>query len=159
MEGEVDTENAQVKLISKQHDVFEVNKEVAFMFLTVKDMIEEVGSEDPIRLSLVDSDTLALLIEFAKYQNNARDESLSEDEVKDWCGNFIVLDDNSLFRLILASNYLNIKALLDLGCKQVADEIRGKTPEEIRVRFNIKNDFTPEEEEEVRRENAWCEER
>ncbi len=36
----------------------------------------------------------------------------------------------------------------------VADEIKGKTPEEIRIRFNIKNDFTPEEEEEVKRENA-----
>merc|ERR1712216_943888 len=32
------------------------------------------------------------------------------------------------------------------------DEIKGKTPEEIRIRFNIKNDFTPEEEEEVKRE-------
>ena len=41
----------------------------------------------------------------------------------------------------------------------VANMIKGKTPEEIRVRFNIKNDFTPEEEEEVKRENAWCEER
>ena len=33
--------------------------------------------------------------------------------------------------------------------------IKGKTPEEIRKTFNIKNDFTPEEEEEVRRENQW----
>ena len=35
----------------------------------------------------------------------------------------------------------------------------GKSPEEIRERFNIVNDFTPEEEEEVRRENAWSEDR
>ncbi len=32
---------------------------------------------------------------------------------------------------------------------------KGKTPEEIRKTFNIKNDFTPEEEEEVR-ENQWA---
>lgn len=33
---------------------------------------------------------------------------------------------------------------------QVAEYIKQcKTPEEIRKRFNIKNDFTPEEEEEV----------
>jgi len=32
----------------------------------------------------------------------------------------------------------------------------GKTPEEIRKTFNIRNDFTPEEEEEVRRENQWA---
>ncbi|OAY77841.1 SKP1-like protein 1B [Ananas comosus] len=56
----------------------------------------------------------------------------------------------------LAANYLNIKGLLDLTCQTVADMIKGKTPEEIRKTFNIKNDFTPEEEEEVRRENQWA---
>ncbi|PIC32123.1 hypothetical protein B9Z55_012577 [Caenorhabditis nigoni] len=25
------------------------------------------------------------------------------------------------------------------------------------ITFNIKNDFTPEEEEQIRKENAWCE--
>ena len=35
--------------------------------------------------------------------------------------------------------------------------IKGKTPEEIRVMFNIKNDLTPEEEEQIRKENDWCE--
>ncbi|MBA0675637.1 hypothetical protein Goari_017172 [Gossypium aridum] len=34
--------------------------------------------------------------------------------------------------------------------------MKGKSPVEIRKTFNIKNDFTPEEEEEIRRENAWA---
>lgn len=51
---------------------------------------------------------------------------------------------------------MNIKGLLDLTCQNVADMIKGKTPEEIRATFNIRNDFTPEEEEEVRRENQWA---
>ncbi|GKF57983.1 SKP1-like protein 1A isoform X1, partial [Tanacetum coccineum] len=56
-----------------------------------------------------------------------------------------------------AANYLNIKILLDLTCQTVvADMIKGKTPEEIHKTFNIKNDFTPEEEEEIRRENVWA---
>jgi S-phase kinase-associated protein 1 len=33
--------------------------------------------------------------------------------------------------------------------------IKGKEPEEIRKIFNIENDFTPEEEEEMRAEYAW----
>jgi len=51
--------------------------------------------------------------------------------------------------------YLNIRNLSDLTCQTVADMIKGKTPEEIHKTFNIKNDFTPEEEE-VRRENQWA---
>merc|ERR1712117_193605 len=52
-----------------------------------------------------------------------------------------------------------IKGLLDVTCKTVANMIKGKTPEEIRKTFNIKNDFTPSEEEQVRKENEWCEEK
>ena len=55
-----------------------------------------------------------------------------------------------------AANYLNIKGLLDLTCKTVAEMMKGKTPQEIRDIFHIKNDYTPEEEEEVRRENQWA---
>ncbi len=36
--------------------------------------------------------------------------------------------------------------------------IKGKSPEEIRKTFNIQNDFTPEEEDQIRRENEWAEE-
>jgi S-phase kinase-associated protein 1 len=63
-----------------------------------------------------------------------------------------------LFELILAANNLDMKDLMDLCCAQVACLIKGKTPEEIRQTFNITNDFTPEEEAQVREENAWAEE-
>ena len=46
-----------------------------------------------------------------------------------------------------------LQGLLDVTCKTVANMIKGKTPEEIQKTFNIKNDFTPSEEEQVRKEN------
>merc|ERR1712224_650546 len=134
------------KLKSKQEEIFEVEKEVACRSITVKNMVDDTGLDAPVPLPMVDSKILIKVIEYCKYHHKAEQESLPED-------------DETLFNLILAANYLDIKPLLDLTCKTVADEIKGKTPEEIRIRFNIKNDFTPEEEEEVKRENAWCEER
>ena len=59
--------------------------------------------------------------------------------------------------MILSANFLDIRGLLDLTCKTVAGMIKGKTPEEIRKHFNIQNDFSPEEEEQIRKENEWCE--
>ena len=46
---------------------------------------------------------------------------------------------------------LTYQGLLDVTCKTVANMIKGKTPEEIRKTFNIKNDFTQAEEEQVGR--------
>lgn len=42
---------------------------------------------------------------------------------------FVKVDQSTLFDLILAANYLNIKGLLDLTCQTVAQMIKGKTPE------------------------------
>jgi len=112
----------------------------------------------PIPLPPVEGAILAKVIEYCTYHKENAD--AKEDAVEAWDKAFAAVDDDTLFSLILAANYLDIKPLLDLTCKTVADYIKQcKTPQEIRRRFNIKNDFTPEEEEEVRKENAWCEER
>jgi len=74
--------------------------------------------------------------------------------VDDWDGQFIdVLDQPTLFKLLLAANYMDCKSLLLLVCAKIASLMKGKTPDQIRKTFNIRNDFTPEEEEEVRREH------
>lgn len=76
--------------------------------------------------------------------------------VQPFYSNFITtLDRDALYNLILAANYLDIKPLLDLCCAQIASFIKNKTPEEIRVNLGIVNDFTPEEEAQVRQENSW----
>ena len=49
-----------------------------------------------------------------------------------------------------------IEELVDLGCTAVADKMRAKTPDEIRVALDIENDYTLEQEAEVSRENAWA---
>jgi len=77
--------------------------------------------------------------------------------VGEWDANFVDLPQETLFELILAANYMDIKPLLDLACAKVASMIKGKKPEEIRKTFNIANDFTPEQERQVLEENKWAE--
>lgn len=58
-------------------------------------------------------------------------------QIKQFRKSFVEVDNPTLFDLILAANYLNISSLLDITCQAVAEQIKGKTPEQIRERFNI----------------------
>ncbi len=141
--------------------------EVAHMSLTIKNMLDDLGEETylttPIPLHNVSTPVLNKIDEFCKYhvENPSDTTTKTQDncDLCEWDQKFCSVDQATLFELILAANYLDIKSLLDATCKTVANMIKGKTPEEIRKTFNIKNDFTPEEEEKVRKENEWCEER
>ncbi|KAH6780218.1 S phase associated protein 1 [Perilla frutescens var. hirtella] len=161
-------ENSGKKIILRSSDgeVFEVEEAVAVESQTIKHMIEDDCADNVIPLPNVTGKILSKVIEYCKKHVDAAAASASakaedkvasaDDELKGFDADFVKVDQATLFDLILAANYLNIKSLLDLTCQTVADMIKGKTPEEIRKTFNIKNDFTPEEEEEVRRENQWA---
>ncbi|XP_059065164.1 SKP1-like protein 1A isoform X2 [Cryptomeria japonica] len=136
-------------LVSSDDEMFEVDEAVAFESETIKNMIEDTGVESVVPLPNVNSK-----MDAAKTSEETT--AISELDVKTWDKEFVKVDQATLFDIIQAANYLNIENLLDLTCQTVADMIKGKTPEEIRMIFNIKNDYTPEEEEEVRRENQWA---
>jgi len=117
--------------------------------------IADVGEGEVVPLPNVSAKILAKVIEYCQEHTKGAD-GQSEEALKQFDAEFIKVDQGTLFELILSANYLNISALLELTCSTVANMIKGKTTEEIRKTFNIVNDFTPEEEEEVRRENQWA---
>jgi len=45
--------------------------------------------------------------------------------VSEWDATFVEVDQETLFELILAANYMDIKPLLDLTCAKVASMIKG----------------------------------
>ncbi|KAL3896989.1 MAG: hypothetical protein SGCHY_003718 [Lobulomycetales sp.] len=167
--GESSSSSKTVTLQSSDGETFKVDQKTADRSVLLKNMLEDVGdSDEPIPLPNVVGKVLAKVVEYCEYHkddepalvdddkdafDNSRNRS---DDISEWDGNFIKVESEELFEIILAANYLDIKPLLDLGCKTVANMIRGKTPEQIREMFNIENDFTPEEEEQIRRENEWA---
>lgn len=158
-----------IKLKSSDGEIFDVDIEVAKQSITIKTMLEDLGvgesNEEIVPLPNVNSTILKKVLLWANYHKN--DPPVVDDENRDkrtddicsWDADFLKVDQGTLFELILASNYLDIKGLLNVTCKCVANMIKGKTPEEIRKTFNIQNDFSPQEEEQVRKENEWCEEK
>lgn len=92
-------------------------------------------------------------------EENVERSKRTAENISEWDQKYLSVDQEMLFEIILTANYLDIRSLLEVGCKTVANMIKGKSPEDIRKTFNITNDFTPEEEAQIRRENEWAEDR
>ncbi|KEF50789.1 E3 ubiquitin ligase complex SCF subunit sconC [Exophiala aquamarina CBS 119918] len=144
-------------------------RKVAERSIVVQNIVSDLGEEamdEAIPIPNVNAAVLEKVIEwcthhmhdpFSSIDKTDTDSRQNSTDIEEWDHAFLQVDQEMLFQIILAANYLDIPALLDLGCKTVANMIRGKSPEEIRRAFNIQNDFTPEEEDQIRRENAWAE--
>uniref|UniRef100_A0AC34QS56 Skp1-related protein n=1 Tax=Panagrolaimus sp. JU765 TaxID=591449 RepID=A0AC34QS56_9BILA len=55
----------------------------------------------------------------------------------------------------IRADFLNIPRLIDACCYRLSLMIQGRGVSEIRKIFMIENDFSPEEEEKMRREHIW----
>ena len=77
--------------------------------------------------------------------------------VDSWHAQYIDLEDEILFELLLAANYLDIGPLLELSSCKIASKIKDWSIDKIRDFFGIENDFTPEEYAQILEENKWAE--
>ena len=152
-----------ISVKTKDDHIFKMEVKYALQSNTIKSLFgwDDINNEDEIIDEITnDNIPLDIKLDILTKINLFLEKNNSSEVNEQWNNEFINnIKDDVLFDIILAANYLDIKDLLDLSCKKVADDIKKcKTPQEIRRRYNIKNDFTPEEEEEIRKENDWCEE-
>ncbi|SCU98531.1 LAFA_0G18558g1_1 [Lachancea sp. 'fantastica'] len=174
-----------VVLVSVEGERFTVERKIAERSLLLKNYLndmqdnglqsgsdsdsDEDGADEDDEIVMpvpnVRSSVLQKVIEWAEHHRDSNFPDENDDDARKtapadpWDREFLKVDQEMLYEIMQAANYLNIKPLLDAGCKVVAEMIRGRTPEEIRRTFNIVNDFTPEEEAAIRRENEWAEDR
>ncbi|KAJ1853120.1 hypothetical protein GGH12_005042 [Coemansia sp. RSA 1822] len=166
----------QIRLASADGAVITVDQDIVEQSGTLRNILSDVvSSEAPIPVPNVNGAILSKVIEYCthhrgdpqrrKPRDTLYDEPDSSEaainraisQMDDFDAEFCRVDQGTLFDLILAANFLDIQPLLDLVGYTVANKLKGKSVEEMRATFNVKNDFTPEEEEQARKDNAWCE--
>ncbi|KAL1208513.1 SKP1-like protein 12 [Cardamine amara subsp. amara] len=133
---------------------FEIDEAVALQSQTIAHLVKDNNNSSIfVPVTNVRSNILELVIEYCKKHVDG-DSSSTDEDLKKWDTEFVKFDDEStVLHLINAAKNLDIESLNSLGCKRAAEIIANKSVEEVRAFFNIENDYTPEEEEEVRIEN------
>jgi len=160
---EVTFELADTKRYSVDVDIVKQSK-------VIKRIIDDIRMLTVIPLSKISSPVFHKILDYCRYHHTLHD----ADAVVIWDTAFVDVSQSMLISILLAADYLEIAGLIDLLCHTIANMMLGKTPEEVRLQFSmftliygntgyantcldITNDFTPEEEEKIRKENVWCE--
>ncbi|KAI8030671.1 SKP1-like protein 14 [Camellia lanceoleosa] len=82
------------------------------------------------------------------YSKHANSNQISEEaNLKKFDLEFVAKKDLAmLFKLVSATNYLDVKDLLELLFQRIANQIKDLMPEKVRKISNVENDFTLKEE-------------
>ena len=132
----------EILLVAADGSEFVVDADAAHASAVLSSMFGDVDCDDRARVPLdVQGRSLERIVRYMKTRDAAAVIPTEKDE---------------LLELVVAANYLNIEPLLDAACGAVAERIKDKSPEEIREAFGLENTFSPEEEAEIRRQNAWA---
>ena len=133
----------------------------------IKGIIDDSGSEEVIPLPNISSKNLKRVLKYCEHlldhpppQIDKPIKSLNLHELTSkFYADFIDFENkDDLFDIVLAANYLDIASLVGLGCAKIASKVKDKPIKEVRDFFDIENEFTPEEEEQLEKENAWAKE-
>lgn len=142
LDADIDDKLTLVSCDEDNAQEYKITKDSAMMCNLVKSILE--GDQDVKRIEIkkVTADILKLVVEYlvhhkgkvpaeiAKPIRSVKMEKIVEDE---WDAKFINnLPKKTIFQVILAANYMDIKSLLHLGCAKIATLIKGKSPEEIK---------------------------
>ncbi|KAH9859218.1 hypothetical protein J1614_012234 [Plenodomus biglobosus] len=162
-----DSSSAIVKVTTSDGTTISVARPVAERSILIKKLLEDLGgdTEEAIPIPNVKEAVMKKVLEWCDHhksdppasQDHDLDSRMNSTDIDEWDQMFMQVDQEMLFDIIIAAQYLEVKALLDIACKTVANMIKGNSRDEISKTFNIQNDFTPEEEELLRRENEWAE--
>jgi len=126
---------------------------------TLTNLIEDtvLSEEDPvIELNSIERLTMTAVLDYLKiHLNDVVKEDKPTDPISEVDEAFIGNNVDTIFKIIEAANFLDIKPLLEMGCKKIANLIKGKSTAEMRTILSIENDFTPQEEADMKKENEW----
>lgn len=95
----------------------------------------------PHQLQNVTSEPLEMALTYCYFHTSAEYRSMSPANLTFWDDQFVRISPSQLCELASAAYYLDIRDLVDLTCRAIADIISGKNAEQIHTTFHIENDL------------------
>ena len=128
----VQENNSLIKL-QVEDKQFNVEKKYLDMCITLKNLIEDTGEdiEEVIPIKNIESRIFEKIINFCKHHYGSDIDITIESELPEWDMEFCNIDLDDISKLLLAGNFLEFNLLINVCCKYIAEQIKGKSIEEM----------------------------
>jgi len=156
----------QITLVSSEGTRFPTSSKISQLSGFIERILQDYNISEEIPLRSVSSLNLQRIIDYSSHHNfsppirpkkpvvSAR---LRDNLPDEWDAQFIeTIPESELIDLISASNYLDMKSLLDTCLVKIACNFKDKSIEEVQKEYDIPELFTPEVEEKLKQEYSWA---
>ncbi|XP_034659585.1 E3 ubiquitin ligase complex SCF subunit sconC-like [Drosophila subobscura] len=128
--------NTMSKIVLRTSDdvIFETVRKVAKCCRNIP-----LENEEEVPLRHVDANSLRKILEWAEHHQEDNEDAFENKaiEVPEWDMKFMAMPTSEIISLFSAAIHLDIKALMDLCCRELAIRIKGQSTEEMRETLNI----------------------
>ena len=152
----------QIVLVSKEGIKSSTSSLISNLSGLIYNVLQDYPENEEIPLPFVANELLVHILSFANHHNFTPPEPpkkpvVSSNLTDEWDVTFIdQFNEDQIIELVLATNYLDLKSLLDICLVKLACKFKDKTAQDIRRDYNIEEELTPEVEEKLKAEFPWA---
>lgn len=156
----------QITLVSSEGTKFQVSSRLSQLSGFIDRVLQDYNASEEILLKSVNAQALQRIIDYSTHHNFSPPSRLKKPVVSnqirenftdEWDAQFIEsIPENEIIELIMASNYLDMKSLLDSCLVKIACNFRDKSVDEVQKEYDIQEIFTSEVEEKLKQEYSWA---
>ena len=145
-----------IKLKSSDGKIVEISKKVASKSSLLKGIIEDFPGDDEFPINQVSGSILEKIKEYLVHYQDEQPKKIEiplksndfKQCVPEWDYNYLGEDMDLIFNLVSASNYMDIKSLMELTSAKLGSKIKGITSELVKKEFEI-SESTKEEMDQI----------
>lgn len=126
-----------VRFKTVDNEIIKIKRELLKVSNVLKGFKNATEDDQPVTLANLRADILRKIVSWIEQhkddspvEDDDEDSDKQSGEITSWDKDFLNVDHQVIFELILAANYLEIKGLVNLCCNTIGNMFKGKKADE-----------------------------
>ncbi|OMJ73577.1 hypothetical protein SteCoe_27709 [Stentor coeruleus] len=157
---------SEITLVSKEGTKIQISSQFSNLSGFIHNILQDYQQNEDISLASVSFINLQMILEYAVHHNfqvpqpprcPITSPNIADNVSDPWDAEFVNrLNEDQIIDLVTATNFLDMKSLMDLCLAKIACMFKYKDIETLRKEYGITEEFTAEIEEKLKSDFPWA---